>query len=76
MCRCSNFKYWSVKILLLKLASELPNLVKNFQFVLKVWTKSKLNFHEVEYTRPFCCGNRFSKNQWPEAKSDFPIVFS
>ena len=52
MCRCSNFKYWSVKILLLKLASELPNLVKNFQFVLKVWTKSKLNFHEVEYTPP------------------------
>ena len=36
-------------MLLLKLGSELPNLVKKFLSVLKIWTKCKLNFHEVEY---------------------------
>ena len=36
-------------MLLLKLGSELPNLVKNFQFALKIWTKCRLNFHKVEY---------------------------
>ena len=25
------------------------NLVKNFQFVLNIWTKCRLNFHEVKY---------------------------
>ena len=32
----SNFKYRSVKTLLLKLGLELPNLVKKFQTVLKI----------------------------------------
>ena len=44
----SNFKYRSVKILLLKLGSELPNLVKKFQSALKICIKCRLNFHEVE----------------------------
>ena len=37
-------------MLLLELGSELPNLVKKFQFVLKIWTKCRLNFHEVVCT--------------------------
>ena len=45
----SNFKYRNVKMLLLRLASELSNLVKKFQSVLKVWTKWQLNFHELEH---------------------------
>ena len=44
-------KYRSVKILLLKLGSELPNLFKNIQSTLKIWIKCSLNFHEVECTR-------------------------
>ena len=36
-------------MLLLRLGSELPNLVKKFQSVLKIWTKCRLNFHEMEY---------------------------
>ena len=31
----ANFKYRNVKMLLLKLRSELPNFVKKFKFVLK-----------------------------------------
>ena len=38
-------------MLLLKLGSELQNLVKKFQSVLKIWTKCRLNFHEVERTQ-------------------------
>ena len=40
-------------MLLLKLGSELPNLVNKFQSVLKIWTKYRLNFDEVE-----CTGDR------------------
>ena len=43
-------KYRSVKMLLLKLGSELPNLFKDIQFTLKIWIKCRLNFHEVECT--------------------------
>ena len=34
-------------MLLLELGSELPNLVKKFQSIPKIWTKSRLNFYEV-----------------------------
>ena len=34
---------------LLKPGSELPNLVKKYQSVLKTWTKCRLNLHEVKY---------------------------
>ena len=37
-------------MLLLKLGSELPNLGKKFQSVLKIWTKCEMNLHEVECT--------------------------
>ena len=37
-------------MLLLKLESELPNLVKNFQSALKIWIRCRLNFHEGECT--------------------------
>ena len=40
---------------LLKLVLELPNLFKKFQSVLKIWTKCRLNFHEME-----CTGGRGS----------------
>ena len=33
----SNIKYKSVKMLLLKVGSELANLVKKFRSVLKIW---------------------------------------
>ena len=46
---CSS-KYRNVKILLLKLGSELPNLFKNIQSALKILIKCRLNFHEVECT--------------------------
>ena len=42
-------------MLLLKLGSVLPNLVKNFQSALKIWTKFRLNFHEVEYFHEVEC---------------------
>lgn len=38
----------SVKMLVWKLGSELPNLIKKFQSALKIWTRCRLNFHEVE----------------------------
>ena len=41
VCKCK-------KTLLLKLESELPSLVKKFQSVLAIWTKCRLNFHELE----------------------------
>ena len=53
MCACadvSNFKYRDVKMFLLKLGSELPNLDIKFQPVLKIQTKYRLYFHEVECT--------------------------
>ena len=34
----------------MKLRSKLPNLVKKFQSAFKIWTKCRLNFHEVECT--------------------------
>ena len=42
-------------MLLLKLGSDLPNLVKKFQSVLKISTKCRLNFHEVEYFHEVEC---------------------
>ena len=39
-------------MLLLKLGLGLPNLVKKFQSVLKIWTECTLNFLEVECTTP------------------------
>ena len=42
VCKCK-------KTLLLKLGSELPNLVKKFQSILTIWAKCRLNFHELEY---------------------------
>ena len=48
-------KYRSVKMLLLKLGSELPNLFKVIQSTLRIWIKCRLNFHEVE-----CTGNNFT----------------
>ena len=60
----SNFKYRSVKMLLLKLGSELPNLVKTFQFVLKIWEKCRLNFHEVEFVHEVkFTGNNFTNSR-------------
>ena len=44
----SVWKYESVKMLLLKLGSELPNLVQKFRSVLKIWTKYSLNNYEKE----------------------------
>ena len=37
-------------MLLLKLGSELQNLVKKLQPAIKILTKYKLHFHEVERT--------------------------
>ena len=37
-------------MLLLELGSELPNIIKRFQSVLKIWTKYRLNFNKVECT--------------------------
>ena len=51
MRRYFIFQYRSAKMLLMKLESELPNLVKKLQSVLKIWTKCRLNFHEAERTR-------------------------
>ena len=36
---------------LLKLGSELQNLIRKLQYVLKISTKGRLHFHEVECTR-------------------------
>ena len=36
-------------MLLLKLGSQLPKLVKNLQSALKIWAKIRLNLHELEY---------------------------
>ena len=33
---------------LLRLGSELQDLIEKFQYVLKIETKHRLNFHEVE----------------------------
>ena len=58
MCACAhvwNFKYWDLKMFLLKLGSELQNLIKNFQSALKISTKCRLHFHEVEYFRKVEC---------------------
>ena len=63
MSRCYKFKYNSVKVLLLTLASELANLFKKFQSVLKIWTKCRLNFHEVECTTPL---QNISQKMLPE----------
>ena len=52
-CACADvwdFKYSAVKILLLKLGTELQILVKRFQFATKMLTKYSPSFHEVEYT--------------------------
>ena len=40
-----------VKTFLLKLGSELQMLVKKIQNVLKIETKSRMNFHKLEYFR-------------------------
>ena len=37
---------------LLKLESELQNLIKKFQSVLKIKTKKRLHLHEVECIHP------------------------
>ena len=37
-------------MLLLELGSELPNIIKRFQSVLKIWAKCRLNFNKVECT--------------------------
>ena len=53
----SDFNYRDGKILLLKLGSELQNLVKKLQSAVKVYTKYRQNleevknFHEKECTR-------------------------
>ena len=60
MRRYFIFQYKSVKMLLLKLGSQLPNLVKILQSVLKIWTKCRLNFHEVEYHQHF---RQFARKQ-------------
>ena len=38
---------------LLKLGSELQNLVKKLQCAMKTWTNYRLHFHEVECTGVF-----------------------
>ena len=48
MRRC--FKYRDLKMFLSKLESELENLNKNFQSVLKIQRKYRLNTQEVECT--------------------------
>ena len=58
ICVCtliSNFKYRSVKMFLLKIGSELPNLVKKFQTFLKIWANCSQNFYEVEYFHAVAC---------------------
>ena len=50
-CACADvldFKYRDVKMFLLKLWSELQSLVKIFQSAMKIQTKYRPNFHEVE----------------------------
>ena len=42
-------------MLLLKLGSELQNLVKKLQPAIKILTKYKLHFHEVEYFHEVEC---------------------
>ena len=50
MRRGSDFTQSDFKMLLLKLGSELQNLVKKLQSAMKILTKYKLHFHEVECT--------------------------
>ena len=42
-------------MLLFKLGSELPNLLKKIQSILKIWTKCRLNSHELEYFHQVEC---------------------
>ena len=42
-------------MLLLKLGLKMPNLTKKIQFFLKIWTKFRLNSHEVEYFHDMEC---------------------
>ena len=47
ICACN---YRSVKMLLVKLGSELLNVFINIQSALKMWIKCRVNFLEVECT--------------------------
>ena len=54
-CTCadvSDFKYRDIKLFLLKREWELKYLVKKFQSTIKIQTKHRPNFHEVESTTP------------------------
>ena len=58
MCICAdvfNFKHKNLKMFLLKLGSELQYLIKKFQPVLKIKTKYRPHFHEVEYFHEVEC---------------------
>ena len=50
-----NFKDRDLKMFLLKLGSELQNLIKKIQSVLKIKTKCRLHFQEVEYFQEVEC---------------------
>ena len=52
ICACN---YRSVKMLLVKLGSELLNVFINIQSALKMWIKCRVNFLEVE-----CTGGNFT----------------
>ena len=68
MCTCAdvlNFKYRDLKMFLLKLGSELQNLMKKSQSVLKM-QRCKLHFHKVEEGRtpppsPYRCHRRVNE---------------
>ena len=58
MCTCADvlkFKYRDLIIFFKKLGSELQNVMKKFQSVLKKWTKCRLHFHEVDYFHQVEC---------------------
>ena len=50
-----NFKHRDFKMFLLKLGSELQNLIKKFQPVLKIYAKYRLHFQKVEYFHEVEC---------------------
>ena len=65
MCACAdvlNFKYRDLKMFLLKLESELQNLIKKFQPILT--EKYRLYFHEVECTPHLICEQPWKCPSW------------
>ena len=66
----------SAKMLLMKLGSELLNLVKKYQPILNIWTKCRLNFHEVECIPSHPTIRHKSVNEIHKYIDKIPITFA